>query len=113
MAFDVITPTNMGRGSISASPTVDVQHTIPTHERGILKTIDIANTTSVALQVIVYLVPSGGSPGASNILIPDCSIPANGFLQWSGAQVLSEGDTIRTTANGSGLTFHASGGAAV
>lgn len=112
MAFDVIIPTIMGRGAISTSPTVDTQHIIPIHERGILKTVDISNTTNALRRVTVYLVPSGGSPGASNILIPNVRIPGNGIFQWSGAQVLNAGDTIRTTSDGSGLTIHSSGGAA-
>lgn len=110
MAYDVISPAQLGRGAISTTPTVDTQYTVPALTRAILKTMDITNTsTTTDLDVTVYLVPSGGSPGTANTLISSFTISANGVLQWSGAQVLNPGDTIQTMGSASGLTFNASG----
>lgn len=112
MAFDAIVPVNLGRGSVDVSPTVTTFRITPTLSRDILKTLDISNTGVVVRRVTVYLVPDGGSPGSSNALIPEVEVQGNGVFQWSGAQVLEEGDSIQATANGSGLTLHASGGEA-
>jgi len=109
MAFDTITPIKMGQGAISTTPTVDTQYTVSTLSRAILKDFDLANTTAAAINVTVYLVPSGGSPLASNTLIPNVSVPANGIVQWSGSQVMDAGDTIRTTASAAGVTITACG----
>ena len=109
MAYDLITPAKLGRGAISTSPTVDTLYTTPALSRSIVKDMDIANTTAASLTVTVYLVESGGSPGASNTLIPGMTVPANGMIQWTGSQVLNAGDSIRATASGAGLTINASG----
>lgn len=112
MAFDVITPSVMGRGAIATSPATTTLFTVATLERGILKTIDISNTTSASRRMTLYLVPKGDPPSGENILIPNVRVPGNGMFQWSGAQVLNEGDNIVGTADGAGLTYHGSGGAA-
>lgn len=113
MAFDSITPAKLGRGAISTTPTVDTLYTVPSLTRTIVKTIDLSNTTAAPLSVTVYLVESGGSPGASNTLIPNSSIPGYGIFQWSGSQVLNAGDSIRATASGAGVTINISGGECV
>lgn len=110
MAFDVIAPKKLGFGSVSASPTVTTFYTVGSLYRTILKTIDICNTGSTPLNVTVYLVESGGSPGISNTLIPNVPVSPNSFFQWTGTQVLNEGDSIRAVASASGITLHASGG---
>jgi len=109
MAYDLITPAKLGRGAISASPTVDTIYTTPSGIRSIVKDIDLSNTTAAAINVTVYLVESGGSPGAANTLIPNVSVPGYGIFQWSGSQVLNAGDSIRTTASAAGSTINASG----
>lgn len=109
MAFDSITPVKLGRGAISTTPTVDTIYTVPTLTRAIVKDIDLSNTGATSIQVTVYLVQSGGSPGTSNELIPNMTVPAYGMIQWTGSQVLNAGDSIRTTASASGVTINASG----
>lgn len=113
MAFDVITPEKFGQASISTSPTLTTIYTVPASTRAIVKTIDIANTSSSALTITIYFVPSGGSAGASNTIIPSVTLPPTDIMQWSGAQVLNEGDVIQATASGSGVTVTISGGSAV
>lgn len=113
MAYDVITPAKLGRGAVGTSPTVTTFTTVPALQRDIVKTIDLCNTTAAPLNVTVYLVESGGSPGAANTLIPNIEIAAYGVFQWTGTQVLNAGDTIQATASGAGITLNASGGEAV
>lgn len=113
MAYDLITPTKLGRGAISATPTVDTIYTVPPLTRTIVKNIDLSNTTAATISVTVYLVESGGSPGAANTLIPSMPVPANGMIQWTGSQVLNSGDSIRTTASAAGATINVSGGECV
>lgn len=113
MAFRYITPTKLGRGALATTPTLTTVYTVPTLTRTIVKTIDLANTTAGGLTVTVYLVESGGTAGASNTLIPTMAIPANGVIQWTGAQVLNAGDSIQANASASGVTINCSGGECV
>ncbi len=108
--FDVITPIQMGRGSIPLS--VGIFHTVLASTRDLLKDMDISNNSSSSGVVTVYLVPDGDSPGAANILIPAITIPGNGIFQWSGIQVLNEGDTIQAVATATGVSINMSGGSA-
>lgn len=113
MDFRRITPAKLGRGAIGTTPTVTTFYTVPTLKRAIVKTMDICNTTAAALTVTVYLVESGGSPGAANTLVPGVTVAANGMFQWSGSQILNAGDTIQATASGAGCTINVSGGECV
>ncbi len=110
MAFDVITPIQMGRGSIGV--TVSTFHTVTANTRALLKDIDIANNNASDRRVTVYLVPDGDAAGAANILVPDVLIRGNGMFQWSGIQVLEEGDTIQAIASATGVSMNISGGSA-
>jgi hypothetical protein len=110
MAYDVITPIQMGRGSIPVA--TGTFYTVEAKTRSLLKDIDIANNSAAIVNVTVYLVPSGGVAGAANILIPAVNVFANGMFQWSGIQVLEEGDTIQATASATGTSINISGGKA-
>jgi hypothetical protein len=108
MAFDVITPANLGRGAITTEVTTF--YTVDTLERVIVKTIDIANTGASSLTITLYLVPNGGAPNNSNALIPTVRIKGNTIFQWCGSQILEVGDTIQAVASANGLSIHISGG---
>jgi hypothetical protein len=110
MAFDVITPAQLGRGAITTGTTTF--YTVGSLNRAIVKTIDISNTTAYQKRVTVYLVPSGGSASDDNTLIPNVLVPGYGVFQWSGAQVLNEDDIIQSTASATGCTINISGGEA-
>lgn len=110
MAFDVITPIQMGRGSIGTS--LSTFNTVTANTRSLLKDIDIANNSAAIVNVTVYLVPSGDAAGGTNILIPAVNVFANGMFQWSGIQVLNEGDTIQAIASAAGVSINISGGSA-
>lgn len=110
MPFNVVTPIQMGRGSIGTS--LGTFNTVDDKTRSLLKDIDIANNSAIIVKVTVYLVPEGEVAGASNILIPAVNIFANGMFQWSGIQVLNAGDTIQAIASASGVSINISGGSA-
>lgn len=113
MAFDVITPIRFGSSELAISPSLTTIRTTPVLTRDIVKTIDIANNNTLAALVTVYLVPSGGTADASNILIPGVSIPKNSIFQWSGAQVIEAGAKIQGKSTISSVTLIASGGEAI
>lgn len=113
MAFDVITPTKLGRGALATTPTLTTVYTVPTLTRTIVKTIDICNTTTGRLTAYVYLVESGGTAGTSNALLYAMSVPPSGNIQWTGAQVMNAGDVIQASGSASGLTINVSGGECV
>lgn len=107
--MSVLIATKFAQAAMTASPTTATLYTVPASKKALIKTIDIANTTSAAKSATVYLVASGGSASASNMLIPTVSIPANGMLQWHGEQVLDVGDFIVSMGSASGLTINISG----
>lgn len=109
MAFTDIEPVKLGQGAVTTGTTTF--YTVGSLKRAIVKTIDICNTSSTsAVSVTVYLVPSGSSASTSNTLVPAVVVPHNGIFQWTGAQVLNEGDTIQATASITGSTITMSGG---
>lgn len=112
--FQVVTPVKLGQAAMPT--TVGVLYTVPALTRTFVKDIDICNTTANSINATVYLVPSGGTPGASNALISGITIypPAlGGIFQWTGSQILNAGDTIQTLGSAAGLTINVSGGEAV
>lgn len=112
MAYDVITPTKLGQGSIAA--TVTTRYTVPASTKTLVKDITICNTsTSASNRVSVYLIPSGGTAGATNILVSNVLLPPNGLFQWTGIQVMGAGDFIQDVATTTGCTINISGGEAV
>lgn len=113
MAFDSITPIQLGQGQAATSPAFTTLRTTPANARDIVKSIDIANNNAVAVTVSVHLVASGGSPDNTNRLIPTVSVPANTIFQWTGSQVINAGATIQANASTTGVTVTVSGGEAV
>lgn len=82
---------------------------VPTLTRRIIKSATITNTTGAPIAVTVYLVPSGGTAGATNTYISALSIPASGTAGSSYPcpelinQGLNAGGFVQ--ALGNGLTF--------
>ena len=111
MAFQNITPVKLGQAAIGV--TVSTLYTVPASTRTFVKDIDIANTGTSATTATVYLVPSAGTAGTSNMLVPGVTIPPSGMFQWTGNQIMNAGDTIQIVAGVVGCTINASGGEAV
>lgn len=112
MAYDAITPVKMGQGSIGTSATT--RYTVPALTRAIVTSISICNTsTTASINVSVYVVPSGGSPGATNILLSNIALPPNGVFDMTGALVMNPGDFISDIASAAGCTITITGGEAL
>ena len=111
--FRYTKPAKFCVSAIPLSPTIDTGYPVPVKTRVFVKDIDIANTTTASIDVTVYLVPSGGTAGTGNMLIPGCTIPAKSIFQWTGSQILNEGDTVQFTASAVGCTIHCSGAEAI
>lgn len=84
-------------------------YTVPQGYKTEVTNIDICNTTTSSLTLLLYLVPTGGTPTASNTFIPTVSIPANTMFQWIGSQLINEGDFIQCIGSGAGLTMNITG----
>lgn len=112
MAYDVITPKKLGQGSIAITNTT--RYTVPALTRTFVTAITITNTsTTTATSISVYLVPSAGAAGTTNILISNASIPPSGTFDWRGTHVMETGDFIVDIASATGCTIYVSGGEAV
>jgi len=107
MAFNVVTPAKLGQSAITVGITT--LYTVPASTRTFLKEFTIANTTSAAINVRVYLVPSGGSAATSNAFLYDVPVPANNSLLYNGVEIMNAGDKIQIYAASLGLTITASG----
>ncbi len=110
MAFDVISPVKFGQGEIGLMLTTF--RTTPLLTRDIIKTMDIANNGTTYANVSLYLVPDGGVADNTNILLPSVRVPINSLFQWSGTQILNEGDTIQAISSIVDVALHVSGGEA-
>lgn len=109
--YQNITPVKLGQAAMTAAYAV-IYTTAP-RTKTYLKQFDIANTTGGALSVFIHLVPAAGSVGTDNALVYNVSVAALNTLQWTGVQILDEGDTIQIKASAVGCTITASGGEAV
>lgn len=88
-------------------------YTTLVNSRIYVKSIDIVNTTGSTKHIYVSLVPSGGSAGTSNAIFYNTLLPAYTTVQWTGAQIINEGDTIEAKADATGCTINVTGGEAV
>ena len=83
--------------------------------------MDICNTTTSAVTVYVFLVPSvtqtsgaftTGTAGTGNAILYNVSLPASTTLHWTGTQIMLPGDSIQAYASATGVTLTASGATA-
>lgn len=78
--------------------------------RTFVKDITICNTTAASIGIYLHLVPSGGSPDATNAIFYNNALAANTTVQWSGVQIMNSGDTIQVKASATGCAVTISGG---
>jgi hypothetical protein len=107
-----IIPVSMGQGNVAAT-TGTLMYTcgiFGNGKLGLVKSIDVCNTTTGALTISVYLVPHGATAAAANALFYTVSIAASGTYSWRGTQVLVAGGFIQAIASGTGLTINIAGG---
>lgn len=87
-------------------------YTAPANTTTIIKKVTITNTSSGAVTVTIYLVPSGGSAGAANTITSAKSIAAGATYEAYEVenQVLMTSDSIQALASAAtSLTLQASG----
>jgi hypothetical protein len=87
-------------------------YTTPANTRTVIKKLTLTNSTTTPRLVTVYLVPSGGTAGATNILTSTRTVGANQTWDCTDAQghVLEAGATIQALADGAtAVTIHGSG----
>lgn len=91
--------------------SIGIVYTAPTNPATTVKVSEllVANTTGGNITVNIYMVPSGGNAGPSNLIAAAVTVPGNGTLQWSMEQVLAPGDLIAVAASAAGLLVRGSG----
>ena len=98
----------LGQGAITTGAGT-LLYTVPTGFRTDVTQIDIANTTATPLTCAIHLVPVGVVVGASNMLFPTVTVPANTLVQWTGVQHLNTGDFIQGIGSADGITVNVTG----
>ena len=98
----------LGQGAVGTGAGT-LLYTTPTDFKADIQDITISNTTTSAISFKLHLVPSGGSVADSNMFVPNVSIPANTFIQWSGVQTLNPADFVQGIASASGITISITG----
>ena len=88
-----------------ALATDNPEYTVPTSTKTIIDKFTAANTDSVARTLTINLIPTGGTLGASNILISAVSIAAGAVFDSTEmrSQILSAGDVISVKASAAGV----------
>lgn len=67
---------------------------VPANTKVIIKQILLANTATAAATVSISLVPSGGTAGAANRIVPNVSINANSVVAIDMSQLMESGDFL-------------------
>jgi len=111
MAFQDITGTRLGQ--VEMTTDYIAMYTSPPNTRTYIKDITITNTTGSSIGIYVSLVPNEGVVGASNAIFYNSQLPAYTTVQWTGAQILNQGDTVQVKASAVGCTVNITGGEAI
>lgn len=98
----------LGQGALTTGSGT-LLYTVPLNYRTVVMDINIANTTAAPITCALHLVPSGVAVGATNMLFPTVSVPANTVIQWTGNQHLNQSDFIQGIGSAAGLTVNISG----
>jgi hypothetical protein len=102
---------------VAVTTSVQTIYTAPANSSNIqngfataeLKGLTITNTTSSAINVNIYIVPSGGTAGTGNAWAYNVPVGAYDTKPVHGLQeVLAAGDTIQVSASATGLTIRGS-----
>lgn len=86
-----------------AAASAATVYTVPSGNRTIIDKLTATNITGGAITITIYLVPSGGSAGATNTIISAESIAAGATKDFTALQnqILSVGDFISAFASSS------------
>lgn len=70
-----------------------------------ITTVIVCNTGGTDLTLTLYAVPSGGTAGASTMIVNALTIPAGDTVSFDQEKmVLSNGDNLQAVASAAGLT---------
>jgi ATP-dependent protease ClpP protease subunit len=86
------TPARLYIGQPGTSNTT--LYTVPSGKKAIIKQILLANTSASSVTITIYLVPSGGTAGAGNMIVSDITVNAKTVVTIDMAQVMNAGDFL-------------------
>jgi hypothetical protein len=88
-----------------------VVYTAPSETGGyaIVKSINVANTSTTSQVFSINLVPSGGTLGANNVIVGNISLSGNNVFSYDTSIVMPQGSTLQITQDSTSLTFTISG----
>lgn len=107
----MVTPTTLIAAAAVSTPGAGTLYTVPANQTCVLKKLTFSNSTNGALTVSVYLVPSGGSAGDSNVIKKLRTVGP--YEAWEVFEAenhnLNAGDFISAAASGAGIVARGSG----
>lgn len=92
--------------------TYETIYTTPLVTRTYVKNIDICNSNGSAQRFYIHLVPKGNSASGGNALFYNAPINGNTTVQWTGSEILTQGDIIVVKGSTTGITVTVTGGEA-
>jgi hypothetical protein len=75
----------------------------------IVKSINVANTSTSGQVFSINLVPSGGSTGVDNVIVGNINMTGNNVFSYETSIVMPPGSTLRVSQVANNLTFTISG----
>ncbi len=93
------TTTPLPMGGQLLLTTTTVIYTVPNGATGIVRSITVVNTDSVARTFRLYIVPAGQQPGVRYALAYDFSLQPGDEWQDDAAHCMATGDSIIGTAS--------------
>ena len=110
MAFQNIVGNRLAQAE--ATTTYVTVYTTPLLTRTYVKNIDICNSTGSTQRFYIHLVPKGDSASSGNAVFYNAPINGNTTVQWTGSQILTQGDTIVIKGSAAGISVTITGGEA-
>lgn len=95
---------------LGLTTSVSTLYTASSGAQSHINSINICNTTSSAINVYLFFVPSGGAAGAGNAIFYNTAVPGGTTVLWESTQVIGAGATIQGYASATGVTVTVSGG---
>lgn len=93
-----------------ATPGPGTLYTAPVNQKVLVKKLTFYNGSGGALNLTVYLVPSGGAAGATNIVRYKTLADKESFECFEAEnQELNAGDFLAAAASGAGIVAHGAG----
>lgn len=103
--------TNKILGQLSPAVTTAADlYTVPASTEAVVSTITASNVDGVASNISIFIVPNGGTAGASNALVFEAELGVNTIQAFTIGVTLAAGDRISVqSATASAVTYQAFG----